>query len=154
MMLCSKMYLKMRSTALIFLSLSLNLRNLSFLIGIRSYIDSEGKERHIDLLFSVRMKDSKEEVKILFLLEHKSQKYDLIFEQLLNYQTIIYKKKKYEYPILPIVFYHGKNKEWRGPLNFQDFIKNFDPILRRYFSRFILNFEPKILNVRKIDLFN
>ena len=121
---------------------------------LRSYIDHEGKEKRIDLLFSVKMKGLKEEVKLLFLLEHKSYKYDLIFEQLLSYQSLIYKKKKYEYPILPIVFYHGKNKDWRGPLSFQDFIKKFHPILRRYFSESVLNFKPKILNVHKIDLFS
>ena len=116
------------------------------------YIDNKGKEKRIDLLFSVRMKGSKKEVKILFLLEHKSCRDDSVFKQLLSYQTTSYSYFEYKYPILPIVFYHGKDREWRGSLNFQDFLKGFHPTLRQYFSRNILNFEPKLLNVHKIDL--
>ena len=82
---------------------------------------------------------------VLFLLEHKSSEDPNTLIQLLEYQTTIYKEKRM--PIIPILFYHGKKREWKLPLNFHDFLKDFRGRLRRRFKKDVLNFRYRLLNV-------
>ena len=55
------------------------------------FMDEEGNEKRIDLLFSVQVKGSKKQVRIFFLLEHKSHQDPQLLKQVLGYQTCIYK---------------------------------------------------------------
>ena len=115
------------------------------------FTDEQGHERRIDLLFSVQVKGSRKRVRIFFLLEHKSYQDSQVLQQILRYQTLIY--NRWNYPVIPILVYHGRQKKWRGPLNFQDSLNGLTPVLRRRFGKNILNFQCKLLNIHDIDLY-
>ena len=128
-----------------------------------SFIDEKGKEKRTDLQFSVQSKNSTERVTLLFLIEHKSYQDPKTLLQLLGYQTGIYEKlandlkssKKAKQnllpPVLPILVYQGKEKEWKGPLEFQDSLK-WNPELKQNFGKNVLNFRPKVLNIPTLEL--
>ena len=88
---------------------------------------------------------------IFFILEHKSQKEKTCLLQILKYQTLLYsqllKQNQAPLPLIPIVFYHGK-EAWQ-PGNFQDlFPKNvFSPVFESFFGKNVLNFHPRVLNL-------
>ena len=119
-------------------------------IDLTTFMDKELSEKRVDLLFSVNLKDSHKRVGVLFLLEHKSSEDPNTLIQLLEYQTAIYKEMRI--PIIPILFYHGKKKEWKNPLNFHDFLEDFRGALRRRFKKDVLNFRYRLLNVQKLDI--
>ena len=119
-------------------------------LEVTTFTNEDLKERRVDLLFSVNLKSSNERVGVLFLLEHKSSKDPKTLIQLLEYQTDIYRKKRM--PIIPILFYHGKKKEWKLPLNFHDFLEDFRGKLRRRFKKDVLHFRYRLLNVQKLDI--
>ncbi len=81
-------------------------------------------DKYADLIFSAPLKDyPKVHVKIFIILEHKSR-YDVsLFSQLLYYQAYLHEQtvKKYgrPMPIIPVVFYHGK-QPWRWEKSFQE----------------------------------
>ena len=114
------------------------------------FIDEQGNEKRVDLLFSVQLKDSEERVRIFFLLEHKSHQDPNLLKQILGYQTCIY--NQFNYPVIPILVYHGKEKEWKGKLKFQDILQGFTAGLEKEFGKNILNFECKLLNIHEINL--
>ena len=103
------------------------------------FIDEQGNEKRVDLLFSVQLKDSKERVRIFFLLEHKSYQDPNLLKQILGYQTYIY--NHFDCPVIPILVYHGREKEWKGKLEFQDLLQGLTPALKKEFGKNILNFE-------------
>ena len=119
-------------------------------LEITSFLDKELSEKRADLLFSVNLKNSNEKVGVLFLLEHKSSEDPNTLIQLLEYQTTIYKEMRM--PIIPILFYHGKAKNWKTPLNFHDFLEGFKGRLRRRFKKDVLNFRYRLLNVQSLDI--
>ena len=119
-------------------------------IDLTTFMDKELSEKRVDLLFSVNLKSSNKRVGVLFLLEHKSSEDPNTLIQLLEYQTAIYKEMRI--PIIPILFYHGKKKEWKNPLNFHDFLEDFRGALRRRFKKDVLNFRYRLLNVQKLDI--
>ena len=53
-------------------------------------------------------------------------------------------------PIIPIVFYHGQDKNWRGPSNFQDSLESMHPTVRENFGQHILNFSYRLVNIHQI----
>ena len=114
------------------------------------FIDEQGNEKRVDLLFSVQLKDSQERVRIFFLLEHKSHQDPNLLKQILGYQTCIY--NQFNYPVIPILVYHGKEKDWKGSLKFQDLLQGLTPALSNEFGKNILNFECKLLNIHEINL--
>ena len=116
------------------------------------FIDEQGNEKRVDLLFSVQLKDSKERVRIFFLLEHKSYQDPNLLKQILGYQTYIY--NHFDCPVIPILVYHGREKDYKGPVKFQDSIKGLTAALRKEFGKNILNFECKLLNIHEIDLYD
>ena len=118
---------------------------------ITVFTDEEGNERRIDLLFSVQIKGSRKRVRIFFLLEHKSHQDSQVLQQILRYQTLIY--NRWNYPVIPILVYHGRQKNWRGALNFQDSLDGLTPVLRQRFGKNILNFHCKLLNIHDINLY-
>ena len=110
------------------------------------------KDKRADLVFSVPLKrNSKTQIKIFILLEHKSSYQKALFTQLLHYQTILYQRSIEETghpsPILPVVFYHGKTP-WKWPLSYQETF--FGELLTQTSSLFqesMLNYSLKLLDM-------
>ncbi len=118
---------------------------------VTTFIDQDSKEKRTDLLLSARLKEAQNKtVGMLFLVEHKSSQAPNIHQQLLEYQTSIYKKTKL--PIIPIVIYHGRQKQWNKPLAFQDSLKSFEGALRQAFGKNVLNFSYRLLNISKLNI--
>ncbi len=114
---------------------------------LTTLIDEELNEKRIDLIFSVERKRTRKQTRILFLLEHKSGQYAELLQQLLGYQAQIYKKSTHA--VIPILVYHGKDREWKRPLNFQDSLA-LGPAIRREFGENIVNFTCKLLNLQDL----
>ncbi len=118
---------------------------------VTTFIDQDSKEKRTDLLLSAKLKKaSNETVGMLFLVEHKSSQAPNIHQQLLEYQTSIYKKTKL--PIIPIVIYHGRQKQWNKPLAFQDSLTGFEGSLKQAFGKNVLNFSYRLLNISKLNV--
>ena len=117
---------------------------------ITVFFDSEWKEKVVDLVFTVPMKETGESADMIFLLEHKSYQDPKLMQQLLNYQGRIYSQKKN--PIIPILIYHGREPEWAGCLDFQGTLSGMTDDIRRLFGREILNFKLRLLNLHKLDI--
>ena len=125
-----------------------------------TFINKKGQEKRTDLQFSVQLKDLKERVTLLFLLEHKSRQDPKALIQMLSYQTGIYENKADGSgskkalglpPVLPILVYQGKDREWKSPLEFQarlDWTKE----LKDKFGENVMNFRPRLLNIPALDL--
>ena len=118
---------------------------------VTTFIDQDLKEKRTDLLLSAQLKETQNQtVGMLFLVEHKSSPAPRIHQQLLEYQTSIYKKAKL--PIIPIVIYHGRQKDWKEPLAFQDSLKSFQSSLKQHFGKNVLNFSYRLLNISKLNV--
>ncbi len=118
---------------------------------VTTFIDQDSKEKRTDLLLSAKLKEaSNETVGMLFLVEHKSVSAPNIHQQLLEYQTSIYKQSRL--PIIPIVIYHGRQKHWNKPLAFQDSLTSFKGTLRQEFGKNVLNFSYRLLNISKLNV--
>ena len=115
-----------------------------------TFIDEEFKEKRMDLLLSSGLKDSKERARILFLLEHKSWNDPELMRQFLKYQVDIYLKTRD--PMIPVLVNQSSSRIWKGPLDFQGFLKNFDGKLQRLFKDNVMNFRPRILNIQDLDM--
>ena len=122
-----------------------------------SFIDEEHRELRSDALFSVSFKDAGE-LQIYILLEHKSYPYSYIHIQLLEYMCSIYKEqirqKKEPTLVVPVVFYHGKEK-WSYPLSFLDTFK-LPADAKEMLKESVLDFSYCIfdLNVRQYEKMN
>ena len=112
------------------------------------YLDPQWQSKAVDLVFNVKLKNSKKQANLVFLLEHKSYKDGRLLQQLLEYQARIYSKQKN--PIIPILVYHGKEKKWGGPLRFRDSLKSITPAISRYFGNNILDFSCRLLNLQNL----
>ena len=115
-----------------------------------TFIDQSAREKRMDLLVSALLKDSKKPAKILFLMEHKSQKDPELLRQFLMYQAVIYQRKKD--PVLPVFINQSQNKTWKGPLDFHGFLDNFTGELKQSFKENVLNFRPRVLNIQALDM--
>ena len=115
-----------------------------------TFIDEEFKEKRMDLLLSSGLKDSKERARILFLLEHKSWNDPELMRQFLKYQVDIYLKTRD--PMIPVLVNQSSSRIWKGPLDFQGFLRNFDGRLQRLFKDNVMNFKPRILNIQDLDM--
>ena len=115
-----------------------------------TFIDQSAREKRMDLLVSALLKDSKKPAKILFLMEHKSQKDPELLRQFLMYQAGIYQRKKD--PVLPVFINQSQNKTWKGPLDFHGFLDNFTGELKQSFKENVLNFRPRVLNIQALDM--
>ena len=115
-----------------------------------TFIDQSAREKRMDLLVSALLKDSKRPAKILFLMEHKSQKDPELLRQFLMYQAVIYQRKKD--PVLPVFINQSQNKTWKGPLDFHGFLDNFTGELKQSFKENVLNFRPRVLNIQALDM--
>lgn len=102
-----------------------------------SYIDSSLKEYYSDLVFNCLYKNSTE-IKISILFEHKSYKPENEYVQLLQYIINIWKfaiKDKEKPPVvIPVIFYHGKEKWEIKPLH--SYFTGIDEILKQFIPAF------------------
>ena len=126
-----------------------------------TFIDKKGRERRTDLQFSIETQDSKEKVTLVFLIEHKSYQDPHVLLQMLAYQLGIYeimaKDKggrllvKGLRPVIPILVYQGKDKSWKAPREFQDYL-NWTPELKKRFGAYVVNSRPYFVNIAGLDL--
>ncbi len=92
---------------------------------------------------------------IFLVLEHKSQKEKTCLVQILKYQALLYSQLLKEnaplVPLIPIIFYHGK-EEWHVG-DFQDLFPKhvFSPPFESFFGKNVLNFHPRVLNLNSFD---
>jgi len=97
----------------------------SLKIDTTNYVSTEFKEGFSDIVVKTKMKSAagNKKVHIYFLLEHKSESEGKVktFFQILKYMVFVWEKdiaaKKPLRVIIPIVFYHGKEK-WDVPASF------------------------------------
>lgn len=107
-----------------------------------SFVDENLQEYFADLLYRVQL--SGRESYLYFLLEHKSYSDPDIALQLLNYIVSVYrhlrkKEKKAKLPaVIPLVFYHGKEK-WTLRPEFSALVEDYGELseeIRRYIPEF------------------
>ena len=118
---------------------------------LASFVNEEHREKRADLIFSVPIKNSKRIVKIIFLLEHKSYQDKKLLLQLLHYQNYLYTRFPHN-PVIPIVIYHGREKHWKLPKDFQSYsLKEYPPRISKLLRKNMLNFPYKLLNIHDLD---
>ena len=94
---------------------------------------------------------------IFLILEHKSQKDETVLVQLLRYQILLYshlvEQKHPVVPIIPILFYHGKEAWKTDTLFFQNIFPKqvFSPEFESFFKSNVLNFQARVLNLQAFD---
>ena len=116
-----------------------------------TFINEKLREDRTDLIFSVKFKKSKKSAQIVFLIEHKSYNDPHIMDQILRYQAASYRRTKA--PILPIIIYNGKKKEYKGNLSFYGYLESCpDAYFRRSLSKNVLNFRCRLLNLRELSV--
>ena len=104
-------------------------------------------------MFSLPLKVTpRKKLKFFILLEHKSFYDEKLFNQLLAYQFAmrkhIIKQVGYPQPIIPIVFYHGKEAfKWKKTLQEEDF-KELFPKIPMESKKSMLNYRPKIIDTK------
>ncbi len=111
------------------------------------------EDKRADLILSVPLKTCpKIRLRVFILLEHKSSYDKNLFDQFLDYQVLLRKliiqQTGYPQPIIPVLFYHGKEPfQWKKTLQEEDFKSFFSkiPIESR---KNMLNYEPKIINTQ------
>ncbi len=107
-----------------------------------SYIDEELKENFSDLVFTCKYK-GKKEIKIALLFEHKSKPVQYPHFQLLKYLIKLWdadlKQKRKPVPVIPIIFYHGKEK-W-DKKRFEEYFEGIDKQLLPFLPSFDYHLE-------------
>ena len=110
-------------------------------------------EKRADLIVSVPFKTSpKIRLKIFILLEHKSSYDKNLFDQLLDYQILMRKhsiqQQGYPQPIIPVLFYHGKQPlKWKKSLQEEDF-KTFFSKIPVESRKIMLNYGLKVIDTQ------
>ena len=115
-----------------------------------TFIDKSAKEKRMDLLVSALFKSSKKPARILFLMEHKSQYDQDLMRQFLIYQVGIYQDTRN--PILPVFINQSATKTGKWPLDFHEYLHNFQGELKERFADNVLNFRPRVLNIQSLDV--
>ena len=112
-----------------------------------SYIDEELKDYYSDLAYNCNYQKTK--IKISILFEHKSFVPDYPFLQLLKYIIKIWdfniKQKEKLIPVIPLIFYHGKDKWEYKKIN--RYFTGIDNILEKY----IPDFDYLLMDLSKYD---
>jgi len=98
------------------------------------------KKLFLDLAFKTKYKNKDTQIYLIF--EHKSYPDKMVYFQILSYAMSIWEEEKENLtPIIPIIFYHGKNFEIKE--NFNDLFITQTP--------YNLNWKLKIFNLNKIN---
>ena len=102
-----------------------------------TYVDEELKESFSDLVYVTKYR-GKTEIMITLLFEHKSRPVDYPHLQLLRYLLRLWeagiKQKKGLTPVIPIIFYHGK-EPWKEQ-RFEDYFEGIDNTLQPFIPSF------------------
>ncbi|MDM8538136.1 Rpn family recombination-promoting nuclease/putative transposase [Desulfobacterales bacterium HSG17] len=108
-------------------------------LGNKSYVDEKLREKHSDVIYKTKFKDSDAFLYILF--EHQSKPDPMMVFRLLCYMVNIWKEYLDQNPkakclpvIFPAVLYHGKTR-WNVPRNFSGLLEG-DDILSEYIPDF------------------
>ncbi len=115
-----------------------------------SFVSSELRKYMSDLLYRARLR-SGEEVYVYILFEHKSYPDPKVSFDLLRYMVRIWERLMESEPdghfahIIPIVFYHGKQK-WRGGTNFRQLFRKDEA-----FQEFVPTFEFCLYDLSRYD---
>ena len=111
------------------------------------------ENKRADLIVSIPFKEApKMKIRLLVLLEHKSYHDQNLFEQILNYQILMRKhsiqQTGYPYPIIPVVFYHGKEPmKWAKSFQEESFKDIFSKIPMES-RKDMLNYNLRIINTK------
>lgn len=120
-----------------------------------SFIDKNQKESRADLLFEVDLKSEASIAQVYCLFEHKSYRDDKIYVQLLKYLARIYERQLKEhsqiFPVIPLVFYHGK-QEWTLGSKFSDQFHKVKPYEMKLLHPYLPDFQIELVNLPKEDL--
>ncbi len=117
----------------------------------RDFVDDDLKEHFTDMLYQVQLSSGKEAF-IYILIDHKSAPDKKTPVQLFRYMGQIWThltEQKGWHPlprILPLVFFHGKQK-WNISTNFSDFFQESDDELTPYFP----NFEYDLVDLNTVS---
>ena len=109
------------------------------------------KTKKMDLILTFGLKHfPRKQIQILILVEHKSQYSRQIYQQILDYQALLYREAKKPTILIPVVFYHGKSP-WKHKLSFQeavlgDFFSKIPPS----FKKTVLEYEPRFIDTKDI----
>ena len=107
-----------------------------------SYLSPPMEEIFSDVVVEVNLKNSDDSLQISLLIEHKSYKDPRVSFQLMRYLAEGYwqqlKNKQPLRPIIPLLFYHGKQR-WRLK-QMEDFFPNYPSIFQRYIPSFGIEF--------------
>ena len=135
-----KLVFSKKEVVIDFLNEFLNL-NITTLSPLPTEKNTKYKKYFLDLAFKTKYKNSDAQIYIVF--EHKSYPDKMVYFQILNYALSIWEEEKENLtPIIPIIFYHGRE-------NFK--LKDNFAKLFAVDTPFNLNFPFKIFNVREID---
>ena len=115
-----------------------------------TFVDEKLREHRSDLIFRVRMTNG-EAAYVYIILEHKSSVYPLVSWQVLKYAVPTWEAEVRGgattlTPVLPIVFYHGKEK-WKVA---REFSALFDWTGRETLRSFTPEFRYLLLDLSKI----
>ncbi|MCY4523223.1 MAG: Rpn family recombination-promoting nuclease/putative transposase, partial [Halobacteriovoraceae bacterium] len=109
------------------------------------FIDKKLAERRPDLFFSIKQRKTDKQATIALLVEHKSfQDRNLLF-QLLSYLACFYEKEKS--PLIPLVFYHGRNPKWNIPMDFHGVLR-----ISSFSRKYVPNFTYKLINIHDFEI--
>jgi predicted transposase/invertase (TIGR01784 family) len=118
------------------LSEIIDIESLNIVNG--SYITDEFKDLFSDLLFQFNLKNSKERLVVSLLFEHKARPDKNVLIQVGNYifnqWSKEIKSKKPIVPIIPLIYYQGKQK-WKVP-TILDLFKNHPDEIKVYLPSF------------------
>ncbi len=106
-----------------------------------------GQQRMPDLVTTVRLNERSERLKLVCLLDHKSDARAEALRQLLEYAGIVIRQQKI--PVMPIVIYNGESRQWRGPTRLHQALPGMDGELGRMFGNHIPDYELRIVNLRE-----
>jgi predicted transposase/invertase (TIGR01784 family) len=115
-----------------------------------SYVDESLQESFADLVYCCPYSDTKKDLTITFLFEHKSYAPTYLHLQLLRYLLNVWEQDRQHRRtmrlVLPIVIYHGP-QPWSMP----DFKAYFPSPLPPGFESYMPAFEPVLLNLRTMS---
>ena len=113
----------------------------SIKIDSANYVSNEFKEGYSDIVVKAKMKSrvsGKIPTDIYFILEHKTEGKVKVFIQILKYMCFVWEEdinaNKPPRIIIPIIFYHGKEK-WKVPASFLEQF-DVDEELKRFLPDF------------------
>lgn len=124
----------------------------SIKIDPTNYVSNEFKEGYSDIVVKAKMKSrtsGKIPTDIYFILEHKTEAKVKVFIQILKYMWFVWEAdvnaNKPPRIIIPIIFYHGKEK-WKIPCSF---LEQFD--VDEELKRFLLDFRYILFDTNPWD---